>query len=219
MGVPTVIVAGGLARRMGGGAKLLLPLGDGTILSSLLARLPPEAVPLAVNANGPGAGSLAEATFRALRLRDLAGGASPPRAPVAVALLPDPLLPGVEERPGPLAGLLAATEWAALLGAGQVLAVPGDAPFLPRDLLPRLQAAGAPSVAASAGRLHPVAGLWPAGAAPLIRQALAAGTRRVEDVARALGAAVVDFPRDPGGPDPFLNVNGPADLEDAERWA
>lgn len=192
MAVPTVIVAGGLARRMGGAPKLLLPLGDGTILSSLLRRLGPEAAPVALNA-------------QALE--------------VGLPLLPDPAVPGVEDRPGPLAGILAAMEWAASLGAAEVLTVPGDAPFLPLDLLPRLRAAGAPAVAASGGRAHPVAGLWPAQAAPALRHALAGGTRRVEAFARAQGAAVVDFPRAPGGPDPFLNVNGPADLEEAGRWA
>lgn len=209
MAVPTVIVAGGLARRMGGRPKLLLPLGEGTVLSSLLARLPPEAAPLAVNAGGPEAAALAEAVASAL----------PSRALAAVPLLPDPVIPGVESRPGPLAGILAAAEWAAALGAPEVLTVPGDAPFLPPDLLLRLRAAGAPAVAASEGRLHPVAGLWPAAAASPLRRALGEGTRRVEDVARLLGATAVEFPRPPGGPDPFLNVNTPEDLEEARRWA
>ncbi len=198
--VPAVIVAGGLARRMGGRAKPLLllgdgPLGAGTILQAILDRLGPGAAPVAVNAPDPVA-----------------------FAPLPV--LPDPALPpGVEPRPGPLAGLLAAMDWAGALGSEEVLTVPGDAPFLPRDLLAGLRAAGAPAVAASGGRLHPVAGLWPAAAAPALRAALAAGTRRVDAFARASGARIMDFPRPAAGPDAFLNVNTPEDLELARRWA
>jgi molybdopterin-guanine dinucleotide biosynthesis protein A len=180
---------------MGGRPKPLLRLGSGTILQATLDRLGAGASPVAVNAgDDPGA-----------------------FAPLPV--IPDPALPpGVEARPGPLAGLLAAMEWAGARGAREVITVPGDAPFLPFDLVTRLRAAGAPAVAASEGRLHPVAGLWPTAAAPALRAALAAGTRRVEAFARAVGARAVGFPRPADGPDPFLNVNTPEDLEEARRW-
>ncbi|TNC74197.1 molybdenum cofactor guanylyltransferase MobA [Rubellimicrobium roseum] len=190
--LPAVIVAGGLARRMGGGDKGLRPWGGGTVLSAIVARLRPQAGPLALNANGdPG-------RFAALGLPVLA----------------DP----VEGRPGPLAGLLAAMLWAEGLGADRVLTVPGDAPFLPSDLARRLAAAGAPAIAASAGRTHPVAGLWPVELAAPLRQDLAGGLRRVESFARAQGANAVEFPVPRGGPDPFLNLNTPEDVAAALRW-
>ena len=194
--IPAVILAGGLSRRMGGGDKGLLPFGRGTVLSAVLARLASQAAPLALSANGdPG-------RFAALGL----------------PVLPDPV-PG---HPGPLAGLLAAVEWAAGLGAAQVLTVPGDAPFLPPDLAARLsaqaRAAGAPAIAASAGRSHPVAGLWPVALAGALRKALAQGTPRVGAFAAAQGATAVEFPVPPGAPDPFLNLNTPADLAAARRW-
>lgn len=192
--VPAVIVAGGRARRMGGGDKLLLPLGAGTVLDAILDRLG-EARPVAVNA----------------------GGDARRFAPLPV--LPDLVLRGVEDRPGPLAGLLAATEWARGQGAALVLTVPGDAPFLPRDLLPRLLAAGAPAVAASGGRLQPIVGLWPTGAASGLREALEGGIRRAEAAARLLGAAVVEFPTPREGPDPFSNLNTPEDHAAARAWA
>lgn len=190
--VPAVILAGGLARRMGGGDKGLRPFGSGTVLSAVLARLAPQAAPVALNANGD------PARFATLGL----------------PVLPDPV-PG---HPGPLAGLLAAMDWAGGLGAEAVLTVPGDAPFLPRDLAARLRAAGAPSVAASGGRTHPVAGLWPVRLAPLLREGLAQGLRRVEAFAQAQGAVRAEFDPEPGGPDPFLNLNTPEDLEAARRW-
>ncbi|HVG48795.1 MAG TPA: molybdenum cofactor guanylyltransferase MobA [Rubellimicrobium sp.] len=190
--LPAVIVAGGLARRMGGGDKALLPFGSGTLLSAVLARLGPQAAPLAVNANGDPA-----------RL-----------VHYGLPVLPDP----VEGHPGPLAGLLAAMDWAASLGAPHVLTVPGDAPFLPLDLARRLTQAGPPAIAASGGRAHPVAGLWPVSLAGALRADLLRGTRRVGLFAQAHGARPVAFPIPPDGPDPFLNLNTPEDLRLASRW-
>lgn len=189
---PAVILAGGLSRRMGGVDKGLLVLGGGTVLSAILERLAPQAEPIALNANGD------PRRFDALSL----------------AVLPDP----VEGRPGPLAGILAAMDWAAGLGASEVLTVPGDAPFLPRDLVRRLGEAGAPALAASGGRTHPVVGLWPVTLRSALRADLAAGLRRVEAFAQAQGAISVAFPAEPGGPDPFLNLNTLDDLAEARRW-
>ena len=190
--LPAVILAGGLSRRMGGGDKGLLPLGDGTVLGAVLACIAPQASPVALNANGDPA-----------RFADL-----------GLPVLPDP----VPDHPGPLAGILAAMEWAAGLRAPAVLTVPGDAPFLPADLLSRLLGAEAPAIAASSGRVHPVAGLWPVGLAASLREALAQGTRKVEAFARLHGAIEVEFPVPPGGIDPFLNLNTPDDLAKARRW-
>lgn len=184
--IPAVILAGGLSRRMGGGDKGLLPWGRGTVLSAVLERLRPQAAPIALNANGD------PARFAALGL----------------AVLPDPV-PG---HPGPLAGILAAMDWAAALGAPAVLTVPGDAPFLPPDLLEQLARAGLPSIAASDGRAHPVVGLWPAPLAGPLRLALLEGTRRVGAFAKSQGARTVEFPVPPAGPDPFLNLNTPSEL-------
>lgn len=189
---PGVIVAGGLARRMGGGDKGLLVLGQGTVLAAVVARLAPQVSRLALNANGDAA------RFAVLGL----------------PVLPDP----VENRPGPLAGILVAMEWAASLGCSQVLTVPGDAPFLPADLVARLMSAGGPAVAASAGRTHPVVGLWPTALAEGLRRDLAGGLRRVEAFAQVHGAAIVEFVVSPDGFDPFLNLNTPEDFESAERW-
>lgn len=191
-GVPAVILAGGLSRRMGGGDKGLLPFGEGTVLGAVLARLAPQASPVALNANGDPA-----------RFADL-----------GLPVLSDP----VPDRPGPLAGILAAMEWAAGRGAPAVLTVPGDAPFLPLDLVSRLLGAGGPAIASSSGRAHPVVGLWPVGLAAPLREALTQGTRRVETFARSHGAVEVEFPVSPDGIDPFLNLNTPEDLAKARRW-
>ena len=122
--------------------------------------------------------------------------------------------PGVE---GPMAGLLSALIWAADSGADQVLTLPCDMPFLPKDLLPRLEAAmteevGA-AVAASGGRLHPVCALWRTTARPVLVQRAEQGRLSLHGLSEAVGSAVVDWPI--GGGDPFFNINTAEDLERA----
>lgn len=180
---PGVILAGGLSRRMGGGDKGLLPFGGGTLLSAVMARVRPQVSRLALNANGD------PARFASLGL----------------AVLPDPV-PG---HPGPLAGILAAMEWAAASGHARVLTVPCDAPCLPPDLLARLMPHPF-AVAASAGRRHPVVALWPVALAPALAQALARGERRVSALSH--DATPVDFPEAA-----LLNLNTPADWPDPKQ--
>ena len=53
---PAVILAGGLARRIGGGDKPMREIGGQTILARVIARLAPQCDGLVLNANGdPGA--------------------------------------------------------------------------------------------------------------------------------------------------------------------
>lgn len=193
---PCVILAGGQARRMGGGDKGLLPLGGRRLIDHVIERLRPQCGTLAINANGD------PARFAALGL----------------PVLPDPV-PG---QPGPLAGILAAMDWAAGLGARRVVTVATDTPFLPRDLVSRFLAAASPGGAVAespdgTGRLraHPAVGLWPVGLRDRLAQAIAGGERRLGVWASDVGAARVAFGSDPV--DPFFNVNTPEDLAAAER--
>ena len=113
-GAPGVVLAGGLARRMGGGDKPLREIGGRTILARVIARLEPQCECLAINANG-----------------------DPERfASFGLPVIAD----GVKGHPGPLAGILAGLDWAAANRpkAAWVLSAPGDCPFLPRDLVARL---------------------------------------------------------------------------------
>lgn len=193
-GLLAVVLAGGLARRMGGGDKPLMDLAGRPLLSHILDRLGPQVSLLALNANDD------PARYR----------------PFGLPILPDSLA----GRPGPLAGILAALDWAAGQGAGHVLTVPGDTPFVPSDLVLRLSAAaggGAPAaIAASGGRRHPTIGFWPVAAREALRVAIRdEGLRRVEHWAGRLGAVAVDFGVEPF--DPFFNLNTPDDLAAAER--
>ena len=189
-----VVLAGGLARRMGGGDKGLRLVGGRSVLSRVIERLGPQVSAVAINANGDG-GRLAE---------------------FGLAIVPDDV-PG---RPGPLAGVLAGMEWAAGLGEAWVVSVPWDCPFIPVDLVGRLVAglgdremacAGSRSDEAG-GRVHPVVGLWPVSMRGRLRGALEGGLRKVG--AFTEGAAVVEWGVE--GVDPFFNVNTPEELAEAE---
>ena len=112
-----VVLAGGLGRRMGGGDKPMREIGGRTILDHVIERLEPQSDEMVLNANGD------PARFARFGL------------PVVADT--------IEGYPGPLAGILAAVEWTAANrpGVEWVASAAGDCPFLPRDLVARLQQA------------------------------------------------------------------------------
>ena len=124
---------------------------------------------------------------------------------------------------GPLAGILAGLDWAAAHrpDCPDIVSVPTDAPFLPRDLVARLlrerEAAGADlACAASGGRPHPVVGLWPVRLRDSLREAVVAeGIRKVDIWTSRYRLRMVDFPEERPGLDPFFNANRPGDLDRA----
>ncbi len=188
-----VLLGGGQSRRMGGGDKCLRSLGGTTLLGHVIARLRPQVGPLILNANG-----------NATRF-----------AQFQVPVVAD-AVPGFA---GPLAGVLTGMDWAAARDCPQIVTVATDAPFLPLDLVARLSAADADIVfAASAGRLHPVIGLWPVRLRADLRRAVVdEGIRRVVDWSSRHRVANVTFSADPV--DPFFNVNTEDDLREAGRLA
>lgn len=193
-----VILAGGLATRMGGGDKCLLPAAGRPLLDHVIDRLRPQVAGLILNANGD------PARFAAWGL------------PVAADDPPD--------HAGPLAGVLAGMRAAAALGATHIVSAAGDTPFFPPDLTARLAAAadggGTPLAIAAApdesGRVwdHPTFGLWPVALAGDLAAALAGGLRKIVAWTDAQGCARAVF-----DPDPFFNVNTPGDLARASEIA
>lgn len=195
-GLLGVILAGGKAERMGGGDKCLLPLGGRPILSHVIAGLRPQADAVILNANGDAA------RFAGFGLPvvadDIAGQA------------------------GPLAGILAAMEYAAAHGYDHVLSVAADTPFFPADLADRLTAAAEATGKQIAmvttkeedGRIwrQPVFGLWDVGLRGALRQALLDGTRKIVVWADQHGVAPVEFPDEMA----FFNINAPEDLARGE---
>jgi molybdopterin-guanine dinucleotide biosynthesis protein A len=107
--------------------------------------------------------------------------------------------------------------WAAARGAADVVSVPTDTPFLPLDLVARLDAGRqglALACAGSRGWAHPVIGLWPVGLADALEAALRGGMRKIDAWTALHGVARVAFE---GEPDPFFNANTPDELAEAER--
>jgi molybdenum cofactor guanylyltransferase len=191
-----VILAGGLARRMGGGDKPLRHLAGKPILAHVMERIRPQVARLILNANGD------PARFASWGL------------PVVADPMPD--------FPGPLAGVLAGMRWAAANApeAADILTIPGDTPFLPRDLVERLVAGRSQqpiACARSGDRIHPVIALWPVRLADDLAQALTSGTRKILAWAEGHGLASVVFDTRPV--DPFFNVNHPEDLAAAAQFA
>jgi molybdopterin-guanine dinucleotide biosynthesis protein A len=191
-----LVLAGGLARRMGGGDKARIRIGGATILQRVLARLEPHCRAIVINVNGDPA-----------RFAD-----------TGLTVVPD----SVPDFAGPLAGILAGLDWAAANApdCAFVASAPGDCPFLPKDLVPRLHdaraAAGAPLACARSGEWsHPVIGLWPLALREDLRRALTVeGLRKIDLWTARHGIGAAEWPDTPV--DPFFNVNTP---EDAQRAA
>ncbi len=200
MKIAGVILAGGLARRMGGGDKALMELGGETLLARVIARLKPQVGEIVLNANGD-PGRFAE--FGLPVVADTVAGFA-----------------------GPLAGILAGMRWAAARGHTHVASAAGDTPFFPADLVARLaeveKASGQPIALAATNdperglSEHPTFGLWPVDLADNLEQALTVGNMRKIIVwtsrhgcARAVFDEAAEFP--------FFNVNTPEDMVEAER--
>ncbi len=202
-----VILAGGLATRMGGGDKGLLPIGGQSLLSRVCDRLAPQVTGLALNANGDAA-----------RFDDL-----------GLPVVAD----SIEGFAGPLAGVLAGLDWAATQGADAIVTAAADTPFFPTDLVARLLAASEgqahPLVLATTPRTgeelksggrsrvnrHPTFGLWPVALRDDLRAALHDGLRKVVIWTDRHGGREALFEATPF--DPFFNVNTPEDLKRAEE--
>lgn len=194
-----VLLAGGLARRMGGGDKPMKTIGGRTILERVITRLAPQCDGLILNANGD------PARFAAFGL------------PVVADT--------VEGFAGPLAGVLTALDWAAehRPDVEWVLSAATDCPFLPRDLVARLQRARIAedaqlAVAASGDQTHPVIGLWNVALRGDLRHALVVeDMRKIDRWTARYKLATVTWPDKPI--DPFFNANTVEDVAKAEQLA
>ena len=185
-----IILAGGLATRMGGGDKGLLTLGNSTILDHVIARLDPQVDHIVLNANG-----------------DLG------RFSLGLPVIAD----SISGYAGPLSGVLAGMDYAAQQGASHIVTVAADTPFFPCDLVPQLQLAAESSasglaLAASPSGRQPTFGLWPTALREDLRTALTNGLRKVVQWTSQHGATSAAFPDDAA----FFNVNTPDDLITAQ---
>lgn len=189
-----IILAGGLARRMGGGDKCLLELGGKTLLQHTLERATPQLAALALNINGD---------------------------PLRFALSGLPIVVDhFANHMGPLAGIHAGLKWMRETTSCHWLAsFPCDTPFFPLNLVEKLFAQtgdGINLVVASANQqTHSVFALWHSSLLEKIAEQLASGkVPRLQDWIDQQNTAYVDFSS--GDDDSFFNINTPENLLAAE---
>jgi molybdopterin-guanine dinucleotide biosynthesis protein A len=194
-----LVLAGGQARRMGGGDKAFIEIGGRKILDRVLARLQPSCRRIVLNANG-----------------------DPQRfASWGLPVIAD----GVKDFAGPLAGILAGMDWTArnYPAVEWMASVPGDCPFLPESFVERLHEVRAAqsrtlACAQSGDWRHPVVGLWNVRLREDLRKALVVeDLHKIEVWTARHGVAIATWPDTPV--DPFFNVNTPEDIAQAEKLA
>lgn len=191
-----LILAGGLARRMGGGDKCLLPLAGKTILQHTIDRAQPQVDELVLNANGN--------SLRFARMR----------------------LPVITDQytnnPGPMAGIQAGLAWMSKDNPdGEWLAsFASDTPFFPTDIVAKLMAVALSkqaqvAVAVTAAGMQPTFALWHASLLGKMNAVLGSGEiPRLQDWITQQKYATVEFTT--GEYDPFFNINTPQDMLTAE---
>ena len=194
------LLAGGRGTRLRRGDKGLVEVAGRPMITRVHARLAPQVDRIVVNANGD------PQRFRFLG------------APV----IPDSFMDAGGA--GPLAGIHAALAWAAQEAgpSASVITVPVDAPFLPTDLVSRLEESRRSteteiSVASSGGRRHPVVACWPVTLLAGLREALDDGVRKIDAFTSAYRVSVAEWQDSPV--DPFFNVNTAEDLSRAAGLA
>lgn len=188
--VTAVVLAGGMARRMGGVDKGWADLNGKPLIHHVLDRILPQVSRCLINANR----SLdAYGTLGLPVVTDLEGGFEGPLMGIATGLHH------------------ATTEW--------VLFVPCDGPFLPQELVARLlakaeQADADIAVAHDGKRLQPVVALIRRNMLESVRVVLAKGERKIDRWYVQQRMVEVDFS---DYPDAFVNVNRKDDIAQLQQ--
>jgi molybdopterin-guanine dinucleotide biosynthesis protein A len=184
-----LVLAGGLARRMGGMDKGLVELAGRPMIEHVLGALRPQVGSLLINAN-----------------RNIDRYAAYGHPVVSDTL---------QGFMGPLAGVLAALQQ---LATDFLVTVPCDAPLLAPDLVSRLYEAclageADVAVATDGRRQQPVFLLLRTGLAPSLEAYLSGGGRKIDTWFASLRLAEADFS---DAPDTFVNVNDPDERQRLE---
>ena len=184
-----LVLAGGLARRMGGLDKGLVELAGRPMIEHVLHALRPQVGPLLINAN-----------------RNVDRYAA-----YGFPVVSDTL----QGFMGPLAGVLAALQ---RLATEFLVTVPCDAPLVAPDLVGRLHAAcvandADAAVATDGRRQQPVFLLLRASTAPSLEAYLSGGGRKIDTWFAGLRLAEADLS---DALDTFVNVNDPDERQRLE---
>jgi molybdopterin-guanine dinucleotide biosynthesis protein A len=185
MKITGLVLAGGMGRRMGGVDKGLVPFQGKPLVAHVLERLKPQVDDILVNAN-----------------REL-----PTYEQFGYPVIPD----AIGGFAGPLAGLHAGMTAAR---HELVATVPCDSPFLPTDLIARLQAAlqrqdADLAVAKTGDQPHPVFCLCRRALLPNLTQFLENGGRKIDAWYAGVKTVMVPFDDEEHA---FANINTPEEL-------
>ena len=189
-GITGVILAGGEARRMGGGDKGLVELRGKPLIEHILAVMSPQVDTIIINAN---------------RNRD------------RYAAYGYPVVADSREGfQGPLAGMLSGLEETE---TEFMVTVPCDSPLLPDDLVARLfrqlsEEQAEISVAHNGDRMQPVFALMAANLVSSMQAFLDGGERKIDRWFEGHRLALTDFSDEP---ECFRNINNPAELAQMEE--
>jgi molybdenum cofactor guanylyltransferase len=182
------IIAGGNSSRMGQ-EKSFVELGGVALLDRVYSRIRFQVHSTIINANGD---PLRFSKFGLPVVSDL-----------------------VTTVRSPLSGLHAVMSYAARHQFAAVLTVPTDTPFLPFDLVDRLEEEGrrtGAAVATSGDQIHYLTALWSTALLPVLSKALLEdGMVRMQDFERLVQTEPVLWSSLPH--DPFMNINTPAELD------
>lgn len=186
MSISGVILAGGLARRMGGVDKGLIAFAGKPMIAHVVERLRPQVDEILINAN------------REIDQYEVYG----------YPVIPDE----IEGFAGPLAGLHRGMSAA---NQPFVLTVPCDSPFLPADLASRLmqalrQADADLAVAKTGTQAHPVFCLCRTSLKNHLQNYLQGGGRKIDAWYNTLKVVEVAFDDQPQA---FANINTLEELE------
>jgi molybdenum cofactor guanylyltransferase len=184
-----VILAGGEGKRMGGACKALLRLGHQTLIEHIITALEPQCSGIVIS------------------VQDKAQTATFVPYPVVID----------EEKYGPLSGILAALDWIAALHPLQtsLISVTADAPFLPLNMISKLQDERSETgyaVCCAGGMIQPLHALWPIEKRADLRNYQKQGNRSPGAFLKLQKARSAEWP-----PPYFLNINTPEDLEIANQ--
>ena len=199
--IPGIILAGGLSRRMGGGDKGLLELGEKSIIERVIDKISPQVSSLAININGDSS-----------RFPDY-----------ELPIIPDSL----QGYLGPLSGILAGMEWAFKNNYKYIATVAADTPFLPDNFIHSVYSLVKSknlNIGIAASRIfntndvfiHPTFGIWDVDLKDDLKNELVRDTRKIMSWAKRFKLDYYHFNINNKLSDPFFNINTPDDLEKAK---
>jgi len=190
-----VILAGGLSKRFGGGAKTFSKINDKTIFERIINILQKQNIKILINTN------INKEKFLKNKIEIISDINN--------------------DFQGPLAGILATMIWIKKnkLNIDWIMSVPSDTPFLPKNLLESFKSKINNDIniliARSNGKIHPVVGLWNINLLDKLKKELQSDNRKIMNWVSKNKYEFVDFPMNDY--DPFFNVNTKEDLIEAER--